>query len=102
MSRIMLRAYNAEAENCVKTVKAGNLRTAQARLSKAVEQIEKQGRMIDLRVSPSYTNYGSTNCNLLLTFTCNFNVRSKPSEMDSQNFVKNGKPKKNLNRSGRG
>ena len=29
MSRIMLRAYNAEAENCVKTVKAGNL-TAQA------------------------------------------------------------------------
>lgn len=54
MSRIMLRAYNAEAENCVKTVKAGNLRTAQARLGKAVEQIEKQGRMIDLRVSPSY------------------------------------------------
>ncbi|ORB84051.1 ATPase [Mycobacterium kansasii] len=54
MSRIMLRAYNAEAENCVKTVKAGNLSAAQARLNKAVEQIEKQGRMIDLRVSPSY------------------------------------------------
>jgi len=29
MSRIMLRAYNAEAENCVKSVKAGNLATAQ-------------------------------------------------------------------------
>lgn len=54
MSRIMLRAYNAEAENCVKTVKAGNLRAAQARLGKAVGQIEKQGRMIDLRVTPSY------------------------------------------------
>ncbi|OBA72302.1 ATPase [Mycobacterium sp. 1554424.7] len=54
MSRIMLRAYNAEAENCVKTVKAGNLHAAQARLGKAVQQIENQGRMIELRVSPAY------------------------------------------------
>lgn len=56
MSRIMLRAYNAEAENCVKTVKAGNLQAAAARLVKAKEQIEKQGRMIDLRVSERYHN----------------------------------------------
>lgn len=54
MSRIMLRAYNAEAENCVKTVKAGNLLTAVARLAKAKEQIEKQGQMIALRVSDDY------------------------------------------------
>jgi predicted nuclease with TOPRIM domain len=54
ISRIMLRAYNAEVENCVKTVKAGNLLAAQARLAKAVGQIEKQGRMIDLRITPSY------------------------------------------------
>ncbi|GAA1908435.1 MULTISPECIES: DUF4041 domain-containing protein [Arthrobacter] len=54
MSQIMLRAYNAEAENCVKTVKAGNLQTAQARLSKAREQIMRQGTMIDLAVSPEY------------------------------------------------
>lgn len=54
MSQIMLRAYNAEAENCVKTVKAGNLQTAQTRLSKAREQIVKQGTMINLEVSPKY------------------------------------------------
>ncbi|WP_240792893.1 DUF4041 domain-containing protein [Arthrobacter crystallopoietes] len=54
MSQIMMRAYNAEAENCVKTVKAGNLQTAQARLSKAREQIVKQGTMINLEVSPKY------------------------------------------------
>lgn len=54
MSRIMLRAYNAEAENCVKTVKAGNLLTAIGRLAKAKEQIEKQGQMISLRVSDDY------------------------------------------------
>jgi Domain of unknown function (DUF4041)/Protein of unknown function (DUF2510)/Meiotically up-regulated gene 113 len=54
MSRIMLRAYNAEAENCVKTVKAGNLTTAQARLRKAMDAIEKQGSMVSLRVTEVY------------------------------------------------
>ncbi len=54
MSRIMLRAYNAEAENCIKGVKAGNLATAQSRLSKTVDAIARQGSMIELRVDPSY------------------------------------------------
>ncbi|WP_446496955.1 DUF4041 domain-containing protein [Humibacillus xanthopallidus] len=54
MSRIMLRAYNAEAENAVKTVKAGNLASAQKRLSTARDQIAKQGQMIDLTVTDHY------------------------------------------------
>jgi hypothetical protein len=41
MSRIMLRAYNAEAENAAMTVKAGNLASAQNRLSTAREQVAK-------------------------------------------------------------
>ena len=56
LSKIMLRAYNAEAENCVKTVKAGNLATAQNRLGKVVEQVARQGTMIDLKI---YANYHS-------------------------------------------
>lgn len=54
MSRIMLRAYNAEAENAVKTVRAGNLAAAQKRLETARAQIAKQGQMIDLSVSDYY------------------------------------------------
>lgn len=54
MSRIMLRAYNAEAENSVKTVRAGNLAAAQKRLSSAREQIARQGQMIDLQVTQHY------------------------------------------------
>lgn len=54
MRRIMLRAYNAEAENAVKTVKTGNLGPAQKRLERAKEQIEKQGTMIDLAVVRNY------------------------------------------------
>jgi hypothetical protein len=54
MSRIMLRSYNAEAENAVKTVKAGNLGSAQRRLETARAQIAKQGQMIDLKVTDHY------------------------------------------------
>ncbi|PPF46559.1 DUF4041 domain-containing protein [Rathayibacter sp. AY1A1] len=54
MTKILLRAYNAEAENCVKSVRAGNLATAQARLSKASEMIERQGSMVSLTIDPQY------------------------------------------------
>lgn len=53
-SRLMLRAYNAEVENCVKTVRAGNLHTAQARLQKAVDQIAKTGAMLDIKVTARF------------------------------------------------
>lgn len=51
MSKLMLRSYNAEAENCIKAVRAGNLGTAQARLTRAMEQIARLGTMIDLRIT---------------------------------------------------
>jgi hypothetical protein len=54
MSSILLRAYNAEAENSVKSVRAGGLTTAQARLSKVKEQIARQGTMIDLRITEAF------------------------------------------------
>lgn len=54
MSTLMLRAYNAEAENCVKTVRAGNLATAIKRLDTAREQIARQGVMADLHVESAY------------------------------------------------
>lgn len=54
MSSLLLRAYNAEAENCVKTVKAGNLATATKRLNTVVEQIARQGTMIELRITAHF------------------------------------------------
>ncbi|WP_427135613.1 DUF4041 domain-containing protein [Pseudarthrobacter sp. S9] len=54
LSALLLRAYNAEAGNCVKPVKAGSLLTAQARLEKARDQIAKRGTMIGLRVTDSF------------------------------------------------
>ncbi|MDR2380443.1 MAG: DUF4041 domain-containing protein [Bifidobacteriaceae bacterium] len=54
LSKLMLSAYNAEAENAVKTVKAGNLATATERLNRVVERVAKNGEMIDLRIAPQY------------------------------------------------
>lgn len=54
MSTVMLRAYNAEAENCVKTVRAGNLDTAIKRLETARDMIERNTTLIDLHIGTSY------------------------------------------------
>lgn len=54
MSKMMLAAYNAEAENAIKTVKAGGLSTAIARLEKAGDRVSKNGQMIDLHITSQY------------------------------------------------
>ena len=54
MSGMMLRAYNAEAENCVLTVKAGNGEAARKRLERAKTQAERLGKMIDLTINHDY------------------------------------------------
>lgn len=54
MSKTMLSAYNAEAENAIKAVKAGGLATAQQRLTRVVERVAKNGQMIRLAITPEY------------------------------------------------
>ena len=53
-SKLMLRAYNAEADICVRTIRAGNLETAVRRLEKAAAAISKLGTMMEMRVSDEY------------------------------------------------
>jgi len=55
MSKMMLRAYNAEVENCVLTVKAGNGETARKRLERTREQVERLGSLINLRIDGRYS-----------------------------------------------
>ncbi|WP_280357197.1 DUF4041 domain-containing protein [Nocardia otitidiscaviarum] len=54
LSKLMLRAYNAEAENCVRTIRAGNLETAARRLDKAARDIEKLGAAMQMHISAAY------------------------------------------------
>ncbi|WP_086826267.1 DUF4041 domain-containing protein [Allokutzneria sp. NRRL B-24872] len=54
LSKLMLRAYNAEAENCVRILRAGNLASAIKRLETSVRIIEKLGVMAAIQISPGY------------------------------------------------
>lgn len=53
-SKLMLRAYNAEADNCVRALRAGNVQTAKKRLEASVSTIAKLGAMMEMRVNPEY------------------------------------------------
>jgi hypothetical protein len=54
LSKLMLRAYNAEADNCVRSLRSGNIRTATKRLESAVVAIEKLGAIMEMRVNPEF------------------------------------------------
>jgi len=53
-TKLMLRAYNAEADNCVRTMRPHRLDSSIDRLTKARETIAKLGRTMEIRVSESY------------------------------------------------
>lgn len=53
-SKLMLRAYNAEADSSVRSLRAGNVITAKKRLEASVTAIAKLGSMMELRISPTY------------------------------------------------
>jgi hypothetical protein len=53
-SRLMLRAYNAEADNCVRSLRAGNVVTAKNRLASSAAAVAKLGSMMEMRINPEY------------------------------------------------
>ena len=54
LGKLMLRAYNAEADNAVRALRAGTLDTAIKRLNASAESIARLGSMMDMRVNPEY------------------------------------------------
>lgn len=53
-SQLLLRAYNNEADNLVRGMKAYKLPTSRDRLTKSRTTIEKLGRSMDIRISNTY------------------------------------------------
>lgn len=54
ISALMLRAYNAEADNLVRTLRPHSLAAAKSRLDKSAFAIERLGKMMDIRISADY------------------------------------------------
>lgn len=54
LAKLMLRAYNAEAENVVRTLRAGNAETAIKRLDAARTAIARLGKMMEMRIGDEF------------------------------------------------
>jgi hypothetical protein len=54
LAKLMLRAYNAEAENVVRALRHGNAVTARKRLDAARTAIAKLGKMMEMRISDRF------------------------------------------------
>lgn len=53
-SKLMLRAFNAEADNLVRGLKPYKLDAAIERLKKVADTIERLGKIMQIRISPAY------------------------------------------------
>lgn len=54
LSKLMLRAYNAEADNCLRSLRAGNVLTAKRRLQHSRDVIARLGAMMQMRISDQF------------------------------------------------
>jgi len=67
-SKLMLRAFNAEADNLVRSLKPYKVHAAMDRLRKVAETIEKLGKTMQIRVSSRYLQLRITELELTADF----------------------------------
>ena len=53
-AKLMLRAYNAEVDNSIRTLRLGNVVTAKKRLEASRKAIARLGRMMEMHISESF------------------------------------------------
>lgn len=54
LAKLMLRAYNAEADNAIRSLRVGNAVTAKKRLEASRGAIAKLGKMMEMRISDEF------------------------------------------------
>lgn len=54
MSKLLLRAFNSEAENSIKTVRAGHLTAALKRLDRSAKAIARLGKVMNIEITSAY------------------------------------------------
>lgn len=54
LAKLMLRAYNAEEDNCLRSLRVGNVVTAKKRIEASRAAIAKLGRMMQMHISDAF------------------------------------------------
>lgn len=68
LAKLMLRAYNAEAENVVRTLRAGNSATAVKRLDASRLAIARLGQMMEMHISDGFHHTRITEIELVADY----------------------------------
>ncbi|WP_206516505.1 DUF4041 domain-containing protein, partial [Xanthomonas euvesicatoria] len=54
LGKLMLRAYNAEADNVIRSLRAGNVDTAKRRLEASRTAIARLGALMEMRIDDAF------------------------------------------------
>ena len=54
MKKLLLRAFNADCEDCISKVKYNNYEMSEKKIRQSASAIEKLGKMMDLKINPKY------------------------------------------------
>jgi len=54
LAKLMLRAYNAEADNSIRALRAGNVKAAKTRLERSRQAIARYGSLMQMHISDAY------------------------------------------------
>ncbi|EKX55709.1 Chromosome segregation ATPase [Rhodobacter sp. AKP1] len=54
LGKLMLRAYNAECDNCIRSLRTGNAEVAKKRIEASRQAIAKLGKIMEMQISARY------------------------------------------------
>jgi hypothetical protein len=54
LGKLMLRAYNSEADNCIRSLRVGNIQTAKKRMEASRKAIARLGAVMEMQISEAY------------------------------------------------
>lgn len=54
LGKLMLRAYNSEADNCIRSLRVGNIQTAKKRMEASRKAIARLGTVMEIKISETY------------------------------------------------
>lgn len=54
LGKLMLRAYNSEADNCIRSLRVGNIQTAKKRMEASRKAIARLGAVMEIQISEAY------------------------------------------------
>ena len=96
LSKLMLRAYNSEADSCVRSLRAGNVTTAKKRLNAAVTSIAKLAAMMEMRINPEFHELRNTELELTADFLMKLQVEKELAREERERLREERKAEQEL------